>query len=80
MSARYSTNKKLLPEALISEMKESFKRCQELLDLEEYNEDPTLKQKQDIQDSIAKATPQELGQMLEMIHQMNIGKMAQAKE
>lgn len=34
MEARYTTNKGILPDALVDEMKSAFKRSQEFLDLE----------------------------------------------
>jgi len=80
MSARYSTNKGILPESLTKEMQESFLRSEELLDQEMTNKDPTLKQKEELSDTIQKATPEELGKMLEMIQIMNIGKMHQVRE
>jgi len=78
MSARYSTNKGILPESLTKEMRESFLRSEELLDQELIHEDPTLKQKEELSETIQKATPEELGKMLEMIQNMNIGKISQA--
>jgi hypothetical protein len=80
MSARYSTNKGILPEILVKEMRESFKRSEELLDLELTKEDPILKQKEEMRDTIQKATPEELGKMLEMFHTLNIGKINQVRE
>jgi hypothetical protein len=79
MSARYSTNKGILSETLIKEMQESFLRSEELLDQEIYK-DPILKQKEELSDTIQKATPQELGKMLEMFQTMNIGKIDQVRE
>lgn len=79
MSARYSTNKGILPEILVNEMRESFKRSEELLDLELTKEDPILKQKEEMRDTIQKATPEELGKMLEVFHTLNIGKINQVK-
>ncbi len=46
MEARYTTNKGMLPEILLSEMRESFKRSEEFLDLENTKEDPIIEQKQ----------------------------------
>ena len=80
MSARYSTNKGILPESLIKEMRESFQRSEKLLDQELSHEDPTLKQKEELSYTIQKATPQELGKMLEMFQTMNIGKINQVRE
>jgi hypothetical protein len=80
MSARYSTNKGILPESLTKEMRESFQRSEELLDQEMTNVDPILKQKEELSETIHKATPEELGKMLEMFQTMNIGKINQARE
>ena len=79
MSARYSTNKGIIPDALTREMRESFKRSEELLDQEMTHEDPILKQKEEMHDTIQKATPEELGKMLEMFQTMSIGKIGQVK-
>jgi len=70
----------ILPEALTKEMRESFKRSEELLDQELTNADPILKQKEELSDTIQKATPEELGKMLEMFQTMNIGKISQVRE
>ena len=45
IEAKYTTNKGVLPDALINEMREAFKRSEEFLDLEQKEEDPLLKQK-----------------------------------
>ncbi len=60
-------------------MRESFTRSEELLDLEMSKEDPILDQKQELQNTIQNATPDELGSMLEMIQVLNIGKTGQAR-
>ena len=75
MEARYTTNKGMLPEILVREMRDAFKRSEELLDLETSNEDPILEQKEVMQQTIRDATPEELGSMLEMFQRMNIGNM-----
>ncbi len=76
MEAKYTTNKGILPEILIQEMREAFKRSEELLDLEAQDADPILEQKQDMHDIIHDATPEKLGLMLEMFQKLDIGKMA----
>ena len=75
MEARYTTNKGMLPEILVREMRDAFKRSEEFLDLETSNEDPILEQKEVMQQTIRDATPEELGSMLEMFQRMNIGNM-----
>lgn len=77
MEARYTTNKGILPEALVQEMSEAFKRVEEHLDLELSKEDPILKQKEQMQQAIQGATPEQLGTILEMFHTVNIGNMCQ---
>lgn len=76
---RYTTNKGILPEIMMKEMREAFTRSEELLDLELQKENPILKLKEEMQDTIQKATPEELGQMLEMFQKLNIGKTDQVK-
>ncbi|HKU33532.1 MAG TPA: site-specific integrase [Candidatus Nitrosotalea sp.] len=80
IEAKYTTNKGVLAEALVSEMREAFKRSEEFLDLEVREEDPLLKKKQDMQLVIDKATPEQLGRMQEMLHNLDIGKIDQARE
>jgi hypothetical protein len=52
IEAKYTTNKGVLPEALINEMREAFKRSEEFLDLEGLSEDPIIKQKEQIQAAV----------------------------
>jgi hypothetical protein len=40
IEAKYTTNKGILPEALVIEMREAYKRSEELLDLEAFGKDP----------------------------------------
>ena len=75
MEARYTTNKGMLPEILVREMRDAFKRSEEFLDLETSNEDPILEQKEAMQQTIRDATPEELGSILEMFQRMNICNM-----
>ncbi|NIV45294.1 MAG: hypothetical protein GWN31_15630, partial [Candidatus Thorarchaeota archaeon] len=77
---KYTTNKGILPEILIKEMRDAFKRSEELLDQEIAREDPIQKQKEQMQETIQNATPDELGQVLEMFQKLNIGKTGQAKK
>ena len=69
------TNKGMLPEILVREMRDAFKRSEEFLDLETSNEDPILGHKEAMQQTIRDATPEELGSMLEVFQRMNIGNM-----
>ncbi|NIQ07583.1 MAG: hypothetical protein GWO20_18265 [Candidatus Korarchaeota archaeon] len=61
-------------------MRDAFKRSEELLDQEIAREDPIQKQKEQMQETIQNATPDELGQVLEMFQKLNIGKTGQAKK
>ena len=80
IEAKYTTNKGILPEALIDEMKEAFKRSEEFLDLEVKEQDPLLKQKAQIQTIIERATPEQLGKVQEMLKALGICNIVQAKE
>lgn len=42
-------------------------------------DNPLLKQKEELKDTIQNAIPEELGRVLEMFQKMNIGKTDQAK-
>lgn len=64
IEAKYTANKGVLPEALISEMRDASKRSKELLDLEVKEEDPLLKQKEPIRIAIEKAAPEKVQEML----------------
>src|SRR2546426_12788668 len=54
IEAKYTTNKGILPEVLVNEMREAFKRSEEFLDLEITDEDPLFKQKEQLRNEIAK--------------------------
>ncbi len=75
MEAKYTTNKGVLPEILLAEMRESFARSEEFLDLEVARKDPVLEQKQEMHDMIQNATPQQMGLLLEALQVMGAGKM-----
>ena len=79
IEAKYTTNKGILPEVLLNEMCEAYKRSEEFLDLEVKEEDPLLTQKEQIQTAIAKATPEELGRMQEMLKVLGVGNINQGK-
>ncbi|TBR08517.1 MAG: site-specific integrase [Candidatus Nitrosotenuis sp.] len=67
IEGKYTTNKGLLPEALINEMNDAFKRCEEFLDLELREEDPLLKQKEQLRNEIEKATPERVQEILSLL-------------
>ena len=60
MEARYTTNKSVLVEALVNEIRETFKRCEEFLDIEIKKEDPLMKQKKAAKITIDNATPEQI--------------------
>lgn len=78
IEAKYTTNKGVLPEELLNEMREAFRRSEVFLDLELREEDPLLKQKEQVQKAVAMATPDQLGQMQEMLQNLGIGNITQA--
>jgi hypothetical protein len=71
MEAKYTTNKGLLPDTLIQEMRDAFKRSEEFLDLE--NEKKIEKVTAEtassdlIKEVMQKATPEDLGKMQELL-------------
>ncbi len=65
MEARYTTNKGVLPDVLLDEMREAFGRSEEHLDQAEA--DPILEQKQEALRMIEGATPDQLGRVLEAL-------------
>ncbi len=67
IDAVYTTNKRMLPESLIQEMKDAFRRAELLLDLEGFHEDPAEKQRQQIQAKVSELEPETLGKVLELI-------------
>ncbi len=52
MESKYTTNKGVLPDALIEEMRQAFRRSEELLDLEMQNNNNVTKEEQEKQDKI----------------------------
>ncbi|MGH9909593.1 MAG: hypothetical protein ACRD32_03045, partial [Nitrososphaerales archaeon] len=67
IEAKYTTNKGILPESLVNEMREAFKRSEEFLDLELKEEDPVLKQKEELKTAIEKATPEKVQEILKIL-------------
>ena len=72
MESKYTTNKGMLPEVLLQEMRDAFTRSEKFLDLEDTaaGRDPVLEQKQEIHHMIRKATPEQMGLMLEALRTM----------
>jgi hypothetical protein len=71
MEAKYTTNKGILPELLVKEMRESFIRCEEFLDLEIKHEDPLLKQKEELHREIELAAPERVQEMIRILTPAN---------
>jgi len=67
IEATYTTNKGVLDETLVNEMREAFKRSEELLDLELKEEDPLLRQKETLHTVIEKATPEQMQKMFQLL-------------
>lgn len=65
IEARYTTNKRILPEALTVEMRNSFERSEEFLD--QHDADPVLEPRQEARGIIEQATPEQLGRVLEVL-------------
>lgn len=78
IEAKYTTNKGILPDTLLNEMRDAFRRSEEFLDLELHEEDPIMKQKQPMQSAIERATPEQLGKMQEALQSMGVGNFSQA--
>ncbi len=66
MEARYTTNKGVLPEVLVAEMREAFLRAEE--HLEQTDTDPMLEQRIEAQGIIETATPEQLDRVLEVLN------------
>jgi hypothetical protein len=62
-----TSNKSMLLDELVIGIREAFNRNEVFLDLDMYEEDPLLKQKDMIQKAILTATPEQLGKMQEML-------------
>ena len=66
MESRYTTNKGLLPEVLMTEMRDAFARSEGFLDQNDIA-DPVLEQKQSIHQLIEDAAPDQLERVLEAL-------------
>ncbi len=75
IEAKYTTNKGILAKSMLNEMRMAFKRSEELLDLETKNEDPLIKQREQVQLALQDATHEELGKMLEVLKSMSTGQI-----
>ncbi|MEM2759813.1 MAG: hypothetical protein QXU32_06115 [Nitrososphaerales archaeon] len=52
-------------------MREAFKRCEKFLDLEIKEEDPLLKQKEQVQSTIDRATPEQMQKILALLGEVS---------
>jgi hypothetical protein len=73
IEARYTTNKRVLPTALINEMGEAFKRSVEFLDLEVSGEDEVEKRKEEMKAKLNSMTPEQLNAVQELLNNWNTG-------
>jgi hypothetical protein len=56
-----------LADDLENEMRESFRRSEKFLDLEALEEDPLLKQKEQLRNKIESATPEQMQEILYLL-------------
>ncbi len=67
IEARYTTNKSILPKALMDEMRESFKRSEEFLDLEKSSEDPLEKRRDALKETVGKLSDNQLADVQKFV-------------
>lgn len=67
IEATYTTNKGRLPESLLKEMQDAFSRCEEFLDLEIKEDDPEIKQKEQIRAAIENASSDKVQEILRIL-------------
>ncbi len=80
MEARYTTNKSILPKALVDEMKSSFLRCQEFLDLEQEHVDTLEEQiKDEVKEGVEKLSKDELAEVQECLRNLKHCKSSASK-
>lgn len=63
----YTTNKGILPKALMDEMKNAFLRCQKFLDIEIPTNDASEEKKESVRDRISKLSDEELSKVSEFL-------------
>ena len=71
MESRYTTNKGILPEVLLIEMRQAFARSEEYLD--QSDTDGIQEQRLQAQQQIQEATPAQIGRMLEALRDGKMG-------
>ncbi|MGI0066289.1 MAG: hypothetical protein ACREAT_05975, partial [Nitrosotalea sp.] len=74
IEAKYTTNKGILPDSLISEMRNAYSRSEEFLDLEKCEVQPLEKQKV-TKEKLGNLTPEELELLQGLLKKMggNVG-------
>ena len=70
IEAVYTTNKGILPETLVNEMRDAFQRSQEFLDLEVENQDEA-KKKEEVKSKIETMTAEQLAQVQELLSKLD---------
>jgi hypothetical protein len=78
MEAKYTTNKGILPDLLIDEMRNAFRRSEEFLDLEKGIEHTVEEQKEAPTEKLGNLTQEELALLQKLLEKMNNIKTNQA--
>ena len=73
IEAVYTTNKGILPESLVTEMREAFRRSKELLDTE-IRKDVEEEKKEELKARIETMTPEQLEKVQELLNYVSSGK------
>jgi hypothetical protein len=71
MEAKYTTNKGILPDLLVSEMRDAFRRSEEFLDLEKGLGQTEEKQKEIPTEKLGNLTHEELAMLQKLLEKMN---------
>lgn len=79
IEAKYTTNKGVLPKALIDEMRDAFKRSEEFLDRDKVAEDPIEQKRDEMKTKLDTMTQDELAQMQKLLEEMTTAKPVQTE-
>lgn len=71
MEAKYTTNKGILPDMLVSEMRDAFRRSEEFLDLEKGIDHAKEEQKEIPTEKLGSLTQEELAMLQKLLEKMN---------
>lgn len=74
IEAKYTTNKGILPELLISEMRDTFSRSEEFLDLEKGQHNTEPKHKDSVTDKLAMLTQEKQALLQKLLEKMDSNK------